>query len=202
MARLPYPDPASLPPRARALSSQMAPHSAVNMMMHSPAVAEQYLGMAGANFSRLELGARERELIVLVVASLIGCEYEYAAHSSVSEAAGVAPRVREALWRGEFDDPALRPDDRRLVEFVRGIVVDGAVSDQVFAEIASRHSSREVVEIVELIGFYWMYGQFCKVLGLDPPEEGAEHAIAVVSAALAGQEGRAGDATGSQEERK
>jgi AhpD family alkylhydroperoxidase len=188
MPRLPYPNPSSLPPRAQALSSQMPPRSAVNMMMHSPAVAEQYLGMAGANFSRLELGARDRELIVLIVASLIACEYEYAAHTSVSESEGVAPALREALWLGEFDDPVIGPDDRRLVDFVRRIVVDGDVPDHVFAGAATRWSDRELVEIIELVGFYWMYGQFCKVLRIDPPEQGAESAIKAVSDALSEQD--------------
>jgi AhpD family alkylhydroperoxidase len=158
------------------------------MMMHSPALAEQYLGMAGANFSRLELGARDRELIVLIVASLISCEYEYAAHTSVSEAEGVSPAVREALWRCDFDDPVIEADDRRLVDFVRRIVVEGDVPDQVFADAATRWSDRELVEIIELVGFYWMYGQFCKVLRIDPPEQGAESAIKAVSDALSEQD--------------
>jgi alkylhydroperoxidase family enzyme len=146
---------------------QMPRHAPVDMLAHSPQVAEQALRVAHAQFTSLELSTRNRELVILTVAARERCEYEYTQHVPASEAAGVDPALREAIWRRDVGAESLTDEDRALLAFV-GVVLDRPDASETDVAGARRHfSDREIVEILQLIGFYWGLGRLCTVLDLE-----------------------------------
>jgi alkylhydroperoxidase family enzyme len=146
---------------------EMPRHAPIEMLAHSPAVAERFLRLAQAQFTSLELTVRDRELLILVVAAGVECEYEYRQHVPVSESAGVDPAVRDAIWTGSLVPSALDERDRVLVAFIRAVLRSPQVDERLVASARDHFSDREIVEILQLVGFYWGLGRLCTVLDLE-----------------------------------
>jgi alkylhydroperoxidase family enzyme len=170
MAHIPYPDLDAAPAELAHLLGNMPRHAPIDMLAHSPALAASFLRLAQAQFTGLELPVRSREVLILTVAVSTECEYEYVQHIAMSEAAGVDPGTREALRRGEFDAPAISADDRLIVSLVRETVASPRLSDALMAELRIRHSPRQIVEMLQLVGFYWSLARFCTVLNIEIDE--------------------------------
>ena len=167
MARIAYPERDALPPELIRILEEMPRHAPIEMLAHSPAVAEQFLRLAQAQFTSLELSLGDRELLILVVAALVECEYEYRQHIPVSESAGVDSAVREAIWSGTLVPSDLGERDRVLVAFVRAILRSPHPDGRLVATVREYFSEREIVEILQLVGFYWGLGRLCTVLDLE-----------------------------------
>jgi alkylhydroperoxidase family enzyme len=167
MARISYPERSALPPELIRILEEMPRHAPIEMLAHSPAVAQQFLRLAQAQFTSLALPLPDRELLILVVAALVECEYEYQQHIPVSESAGVDSVLREAIWSGSLAPSDLCERDRVLVAFVRAILRSPQVEERLVATVREYFSEREIVEILQLIGFYWGLGRLCTVLDLE-----------------------------------
>jgi alkylhydroperoxidase family enzyme len=122
--------------------------------------------MAQAQFTSIELTERQRELIILAVAGLIDCEYEYAQHVPISEATGIDAVLRGRVSNGDFDAIA-DPEEQALTTFVAAVVKSPRVSDEIFDAARAHLSSRQIVETLQLVTFYWGIGRICTVLELE-----------------------------------
>jgi alkylhydroperoxidase family enzyme len=171
MARLPYPDRDILPADVAGLLGQFPRQAITEMFAHAASLTEPFLLMAQAQFTSIELTARQRELIILTVAGLIDCEYEYVQHVPVSEAVGIDATVRERLRNGDLDAVVDRAE-HALVTFVTAVVQAPRVSDDIFDGARAHLSARQIVETLQLVTFYWGIGRICTVLDLeiDRPE--------------------------------
>jgi alkylhydroperoxidase family enzyme len=167
MARIPFPDRGDAPADLSALLDQMPAMAPVDMLSHSPALARQFLGLAQAQFTALELTPRNRELLILTVAAHVQCKYEYEQHIPISQDAGVSPALRESIWAGTLDSGNLDAPDRALIGFVGEVLVSPSVPESTMTAIRSHFSSREIVEILHLTGFYWGFGRLCTVLDIE-----------------------------------
>jgi alkylhydroperoxidase family enzyme len=120
-----------------------------------------------ALFSSLALSPRTREIVTLVTAVLVESEYELVQHVPLSEAAGVDEATRAVLLRREFESVLLPEGDRVTARFVAAVIASPAVSDEIFEPVRSLYSDREIVEIMQVIGFYWSLGRFLAVLDIE-----------------------------------
>jgi alkylhydroperoxidase family enzyme len=167
MALLPYPDRDTLPTELAQMLGEMPRHAPIDMLAHSPYVAQQFLRLAQAQFTTLELSLYNRELVILTVAAFVGCEYEYRQHIPISAAAGVDPNVRESIWSSSVGESQLADADRALVAFVGAALRSPRIGDRQLVDVREHFSDREIVEILQLIGFYWGLGRLCTVLDLE-----------------------------------
>ena len=167
MARIAYPSPEQIPAELAQMLDEMPRHAPVDMLAHSPQVAAQFLRLGQAQFTSLELPLRHRELLILTVAAHERCEYEYVQHIPVSEAAGVDPALREAIWKRDVDTASLADEDRALLAFVGGLLDAPDVGDRAVADARRQFSDREIVEILQLVGFYWGFARVCTVLDVE-----------------------------------
>ena len=165
------------------LLTSMPRHSPVEMLAHSPNLASAFLRTAQVQFTDLELSLRHRELLILTVASAVDCDYEYQQHVSISGDAGIAPALRESIWRKQPDETLLNDEaDRVLIAFVRDVVDSPTVSRGRMDEVRAHLSARQVVEVMQLVGFYWGLGRLCTVLDLEiDAEDGVASVRAVAS---------------------
>jgi alkylhydroperoxidase family enzyme len=166
MPRLPYPARDSMPAELAELLGSMPRNNITEMFAHATSLATPFLRLAQAQFTALELSVRQRELVILAVAGLVDCEYEYAQHVPVSAAAGIPPALCERIRNGDFtapDDPA----EQALLAFVLAVVQAPRVSDDVFERARRQMSARQIVETLQLVGFYWALGRICTVLDLE-----------------------------------
>jgi alkylhydroperoxidase family enzyme len=167
VASLPYPDRDTLPTEIAQLLGEMPRVAPIEMLAHSPQVVEQFLRLAQAQFTALELPLYSRELVILTVAASVGCEYEYRQHIPISAAAGVDPHLGQSIWSSDVDESQLTDADRALLAFVGAVLHSPRIGDHQLGETRKHFSDREIVEVVQLIGFYWGLGRLCTVLDLE-----------------------------------
>jgi alkylhydroperoxidase family enzyme len=167
MAKIAFPNRGEAPADLCVILDQMPAMAPVEMLAHSPALARQFLRLAQAQFTTLELTARNREILILTVAAHVHCEYEYQQHIPISQVAGVDATLREAIWTGKLDTVDVSSQEHALIEFVRDVLLSATVPDPTMAAIQSHFSAREIVEILQLVGFYWGFGRVCTVLDIE-----------------------------------
>ena len=167
MAKIAYPDLAEAPKELADLLAAMPRVAPIDMLAHSPLIAQCFLRLAQAQFTTLQLPERARELVILTVAAAGRCEYEYRQHVLISEVAGVEPELRESIWEGTIDPATLPVAERALVLFVADVLRAPRVSAERLTQLQSHYSPRQIVEILHLIGFYWGFGRICTVLDIE-----------------------------------
>jgi alkylhydroperoxidase family enzyme len=181
VARLPYPARDQLPPELADLLNGLPRNNITEMLAHAQSLIEPFLRTAEANFSALALSDRQRELVILAVAVLVECDYEFVQHVPMFEAVGIDADLRDRIRSGDFEAPN-DAGERALLSFVAAVVRGPRISDAVFAAARRHLSERHIVEVLQVAGFYWGLGRMCTVLELelDVPE-GLESITAVAN---------------------
>lgn len=115
-------------------------------MSEAPELLESYLTLSGI-FGKTSLTETERQIILMTNNRLNGCEYCMAAHTTISQGAGVPAEVIEALRSGSaLADPKLEAL-RRMAEVInetRGYPGE----DDLTAFFAAGYSKRNLLEIL------------------------------------------------------
>jgi alkylhydroperoxidase family enzyme len=181
MARLPYPSRDAMPVETAELLNGLPRNNITEMVAHGPSLTEPFLRMAQAQFTALELSDRQRELVILAVSGLVECDYEYVQHVPISAAAGIDADLRDRVRGGDFDVPE-DPGEGAMLAFVAAVVRGPRMTDEVFATTRRHLTDRQIVEVLQLVGFYWGVGRMSTILELelDIPE-GLESITAVAT---------------------
>jgi alkylhydroperoxidase family enzyme len=180
MARLPYPECEIMPAEIADLVGSIPRNNITEMLAHATSLLAPWLRLAQAQFTALELGTRQRELVILAVAGLVDCEYEYVQHVPVSEAAGIDTGLRERVRDGDLDAPD-DPAERALLAFVAAVVGAPRAGEEVFEAVRRHLTARQIVEVLQLVGFYWGLGRVCTVLELELDHPAGLESITAVS---------------------
>lgn len=167
MPRLTDPDPASFPAEVREFLTSLPPDPMVKMMSHSAGTVKPFVQLARAQFTALELPPRSRELVILAVAEYTSSAFVAAQHSPMSQSAGVDARTRQLIRARHIDSPELSPSDRALLRFTAEVVQHPHVCDEVFGQARTFLTERELVEVLQVIGYYWSFGRISTVLDIE-----------------------------------
>jgi alkylhydroperoxidase family enzyme len=167
MARLQDPDPNKIPDDVSQFLSRFPADTMFKMLAHSPSTVQPFITLAQALYTSLELPVRARELAILTVAEAVQCEFVFAQHVPISEAAGVGEEIRRLIKERHHTDPALSEHDRAIIQLAAEVVARPQVSDATFASARKFLSEREVVELLHLCGYYWTFSRLCTVLEVD-----------------------------------
>jgi alkylhydroperoxidase family enzyme len=170
MPRLADPDPARLPGDVRDFLAFLPPEPMVKMLSHSAGTVRPFVELARAQFTSLELPARSRELVILAVAACTGSTFVAAQHQPMAQAAGVSERVRQLIRDRQLDSPELSPSDRALLRFTAEVVRGPLVPDEAFERARQFLSDRELVEVLQVTGYYWTFGRISTVLEVEVTE--------------------------------
>lgn len=107
------------------------------VLMHSPGLARKVME-AGA---QVRLGSTlspvERELAIIAVAREKDATYEWAAHVRAGRAAGMREEAIEAV-RHRQDTSGLEEDERDIIEFVRQLLRNNKVEQDLFDALEGR----------------------------------------------------------------
>lgn len=167
MPRLADPDPASIPEEVREFLTSLPPDPMVTMMSLSPGTVKPFVQLAKAQFTSLELPVRSRELVILTVAEYTASTFVAAQHEPMALAAGVGNRVRRLIRDRQLDSPELSPADRALIGLTAQVVRRPRVSDEVFQQARKFLTDRELVEVLQVTGYYWTFGRISTVLDVE-----------------------------------
>jgi alkylhydroperoxidase family enzyme len=148
----------------------LPPDPMVKMLSWSAGTVKPYIQLARTQYSALELPARSRELVILTVAEYTSGTFEAAQHDPIAQAAGVEERTRQLIRDRQLDSPELSPADRALTRLVAEVVQRPRVSDEIFQQARKFLTDRELVEVLQVTGYYWTFSRISTVLDVEVTE--------------------------------
>ncbi|MFO1319929.1 MAG: carboxymuconolactone decarboxylase family protein [Burkholderiales bacterium] len=165
MTRLPELDDASNPALAARIRAERGGKllSLYRVLMHSPRVAQGWLGYFTVIRQQCALPARDRELAILQVAVLNRAPYEFEQHIPFARDAGVTGAQIEAM-RGGRTDPDTPPRDRAVIDYATAMTRDIQVPDGVFEALRKHLPADQIVELTATVAGYNMVSRFLEAL--------------------------------------
>jgi 4-carboxymuconolactone decarboxylase len=151
---------------AQSRGSVVGPFAA---LLHSPVLAAR-TGDLGA-YIRFEstLAPAEREIVILAVARIFDCRFEWTYHVPEARKAGVSSATIDAIRRRRTAD--LGKDEAAIVEYVRQLLVEHRAEDATVAALRGRLGVQGVVDLTATIGYYAMLA--CTLNAFDVRPEAA-----------------------------
>src|SRR3954469_5975622 len=149
MALIPLVDEASAPAEVREALAAMPPHGTVyRLIAHAETAFRPFLTLAGRLQTSLALDPKLRQLAILRVAGLAGCEYERVQHVVIAELEGVTSGQIAAVGAGRIDGPEFDGLESLVLRFVTESVEGLGASEATTRMLAARPPARELVELV------------------------------------------------------
>ena len=126
-----------------------------------------WLRFAGRLMPGGTLPRRETELVIIRVAHLKGCRYEFDHHVHLGAKAGVTAADVERLVTGpEADGWTFR--ERAILRVVDALHYDGDVVDETWADLTTHLDDKGCIELVFLVGHYEMLATALTTLRVQP----------------------------------
>lgn len=167
MARIPYADlsaPEAQPLVQRIVAERGSVLHLYQMLMHSPPLAEGWLGFMTRVRQQLALPGDLRELVIMRIAHLNGAPYEADQHAPIALKEGLAPGQLDALadWRAASE--CYTPLQREVLALCDAMTREVHVDAAVVQAVRERLGERQLVELVGTIASYNMVSRFLEAL--------------------------------------
>lgn len=125
-----------------------------------------WLRFAGRLMPRGKLPRRETELVILRVAHVRGCEYEFVHHVRLGRRAGVGKAEVERVVAGPAAD-GWSPRERVLLTATDELLAAEDLSDATWAALREHLDERGAIELLMLVGHYRMLAGFITTLRIE-----------------------------------
>jgi alkylhydroperoxidase family enzyme len=118
-----------------------------------PALARAYHTFNGHVLFASTISPRQRELLVLRVATRRGSEYEWAQHVILAADAGITADEVERVVRGP-DAPGWSPLEGALLAATDELLADARIADGTWATLAAELDEQQLMDVVFTVGAY------------------------------------------------
>lgn len=175
MARIGYPDfrDPSLAPLVQRIEAQRGKiFNLYRMLLHSPPVAEGWLGFLTAIRQQCVLSGRFRELVILRIAVLNGADYEFRQHIPFALKEGITQTEIDALRQDRTD--GFTPVEKSVLDYTDAMTRDVHVHESVFEAVRRHFHERELVELTATVAAYNLVSRFLEALQVDHEPEQAQ----------------------------
>ncbi len=132
-----------------------------------PELAKAFLTFNGHLLYGSALSARQRELLVLRVAALRRCGYEWAQHVILGGKAGLEDEEIARVRQGP-DAPGWDPLEGALVRAVDELLAEGTVGDETWRVLAGGFDERQLMDVVFTVGTYELLAMALSSFGVRP----------------------------------
>lgn len=176
MARIPYPEPASLSEEARTMLGRLPARVRVfEMLAHADTLLKPVMKLGGAILGKTTLDPLLRELCLLHAVKLEGGMYEYVQHVPVARELGATAAQLAAIEAGDDTAACFSELEQAALALTREVVVDVRASEATLAAARAHLGERDIVELIVMVGYYIMLARLTETLGVeeDPPVGGA-----------------------------
>lgn len=112
------------------------------------------------------LSPRQRELLVLRVASLRDSTYEWEQHAVMAQDVGLSSEDVERVHGGP-DAPGWSSLDRALLRAADELVGDAMISDGTWAELSAELDERQLMDLVFTVGAYEVLAMAFRSFGVE-----------------------------------
>ncbi|MBL7500980.1 carboxymuconolactone decarboxylase family protein [Frankia sp. CNm7] len=130
---------------------------------HYPALAQAFFTFNGHVIMATTLSERQRELLVLRVATLRKSAYEWAQHIYMARDAGLTDEEIARVSYGP-DAPFWSPLEAALLRAVDELVGEGKISDLTWAVLAGELDTQQLLDVIFTVGAYetiaWLMRSF------------------------------------------
>lgn len=124
------------------------------VLLHSPELARRAASLGAYLRYESSIEPRVRETAVIATASVLDCEYEWAAHAPQARDVGVREQIIEAIRAKRPTD--LPPEERDLFELAQAVLIQHRVPTDLFERLQARLGLVGLVETVAAMG-YWSF---------------------------------------------
>ncbi len=114
-----------------------------------------------------KLPRRETELVILRVAGVRGCDYEFEHHVRLGRRAGVTTADVERVRAGSAAD-GWRDHEQLLMRVAEELLATRDLTDATWADLRATYDERRVIELLLLVGHYDMLATTLMTLRLEP----------------------------------
>jgi alkylhydroperoxidase family enzyme len=163
MARIPFPEPAALSPETQRALASLPDLGVFRLLSLADDAFPKFIALTGGLWTDAELSPRRRELVILLVARLLNCEYEWFQHIEVAKICEISDEeiaAIEALELASFSD-----DEQAILQLAQITLDRGRPSDEQLAAARAALSDREVIELQLVVAIY--SGLAAVMAGLD-----------------------------------
>ena len=154
-----HPFPAATPDRPKALNL-------LGLFAHHPELTRAYHTFNGHVLFASTLSVRQRELLVLRVASLRGSAYEWAQHVFLARDAGIDEDEIARVVEGP-DEPGWAPLDAAMVRAVDELLADAMIADDTWKVLAGELDEQQLMDLVFTVGAYDLLAMALRSFGVE-----------------------------------
>lgn len=153
--------------RIAGLVTRTNPPNLFLTMGRAPKLFRGWLRFAGRLMPGGSLPRREAELVILRVAHLRGCDYEFEHHVRLGKRAGIGKTELAQVVVGPSAE-GWTARERAILTAVDELVATDDLSDETWAALRQYLDEKHVVEFVLLVGHYEMLATFLLTLRVRP----------------------------------
>ena len=124
-----------------------------NSVLYSPGISAAFQALQAAEQKNTTLDERVRQVVILTVGAVWGCDYERYAHAAVARKAGIADADIAALAKGDPAD-GLNARERLAQRFTYEITANHRIDDALYEEAQSDFGPQGLVDLLFLAGCY------------------------------------------------
>jgi 4-carboxymuconolactone decarboxylase len=163
VARLSYVDPATASPEVGA-ALRAAPLNVFRMTAHASSALKPFLHYSGTLLAKLELDPALRELAILRLSTLTGCDYERVHHEPVAAAVGAGAGEIATAVNPEASEEGTQG---RVFDLVGQVVRDGRGSAAATDALRAELGERGLVELLLVVGHYYGLAVLLNTVEID-----------------------------------
>jgi AhpD family alkylhydroperoxidase len=139
-------------------------------LAHHPALAQALLPFNAHVLRATTLSERQRELLVLRVATVRKSAYTWAEHAPMARKAGLDEEEIARIAYGP-DAPFWDPLEATILCSVDELIADGALSDQTWATLSEHLDASQLLDLIFTIGAYETMSWMIRSFELDPDDD-------------------------------
>jgi 4-carboxymuconolactone decarboxylase len=155
---------------SRAGRPNIGPYS---LLLHMPEMAQRLEALRTYLRDETSLSQKLQELVMISVASEMGCAFIWYAHAAAARQAGVRGDIVDNM-RDKRPLANLDPDEQAVVDFTRELLQNRKVSRPTFDAATARFGQRGVMTLTNLIACYAVLAYNMNTYELEAPAHPTE----------------------------
>ena len=159
---------------SRANRPNIGPYS---LLLHMPEMAQRLEALRTYLRDEASLPQKIQELVMISVASEMGCAFIWYAHAAAARQAGVRGDVVDAI-RERRPPTSLDPDEQAAVSFTRELLQARKVSRPTFDAATARFGQRGTMTLTNLISCYAVLAYNMNTYELAAPAHATDKPLA------------------------
>ena len=155
---------------SRANRPNIGPYS---LLLHMPEMAQRLEALRTCLRDEASLSQKLQELVMISVASEMGCAFIWYAHAAAARQAGVRGDIVDNV-REKRALANLEPEEQAVVDFTRELLRNRKVSRPTFDAAAARFGQRGTMTLTNLIACYAVLAYNMNAYELEAPAHATE----------------------------